>query len=289
MSGTADKAVDVPCGQCIGCKLQRSVDWAVRCVHESQLYEDNCFITLTYRPKDLPVDGSLCKRDFQLFMKRLRKEFVSYFLCVIDGVHRSIPVNPIRFFHCGEYGEKLSRPHYHACLFNFDFEDKQFFSERDGCVLYTSEALERLWPLGFSTVGDFTFETAAYCARYCVKKINGLKAVNHYVDKETGVVLSPEYATMSRRPGIGRYWFDKFGDEVFPFDEVLLRGAILKPPRYYSNIYELSDPEGFLHVQRKRKDYFGLHEADSTPPRLRQREVVKRAQVGLLKRSFEEC
>ncbi len=267
----------VPCGQCIGCRLGMSRMWAIRCVHESSRYDENCFITLTYRPEDLPLDGSLNKVDFQKFMKRVRRFFFG---------------RKIKFFMCGEYGEDLGRPHYHACLFNLDFEDKIFLSERDGCRLFKSQILEDIWGLGFCTVGAVTFESAAYCARYCCKRITGDKAVDHYVDKETGVLRSPEYATMSRGGkdgrGLGYEWFKEFGDEVFPDDEVILRGAVLRPPRYYEKIFAVEQPELYEDVKRKRDEFFAKHQEDCTPERLAVREVVKRAQVGFLKRSFEE-
>ena len=120
-----DVPMQVPCGRCIGCRLDRSRDWALRCVHEASLYEFNCFITLTFDDSKLPtcndcrkVESCVANRDagsslrvcdFQNFMKRLR-QFVA-------------PVK-IKFFHCGEYGAKLSRPHHHACLFGYDFPDK---------------------------------------------------------------------------------------------------------------------------------------------------------------------
>ena len=123
-----DQVIKIPCGQCIGCRLKRSASWAIRCVHEASLHEKNCFITLTFNNEWLPKDGSLDVRDFQLFMKRLRKKYG-------EG---------IRFFHCGEYGEKFRRPHYHACLFNFDFPDREIWSVRRGFELYTSESLAEL-------------------------------------------------------------------------------------------------------------------------------------------------
>ena len=125
------ESFEVPCGQCIGCRLERSRQWAMRCCHEASLYDLNCFITLTYDPEHLPPDGSLVLDHFQRFMKRLRKRFGS----------------GIRFFHCGEYGEKFARPHYHACLFNFDFPDKVLYTIRDEIRLYRSAILEELWPL----------------------------------------------------------------------------------------------------------------------------------------------
>ena len=105
-----------------------------------------------------------------------------------------VPTQGVRFFHCGEYGELLYRPHYHACLFGFDFSDKVLWSTRGGVRLYRSKILEKLWTFGFSTIGDVTFESAAYVARYCTKKITGDKADEHYNGR------SPEYVTMSRPP-----------------------------------------------------------------------------------------
>ena len=124
----------LPCGQCIGCRLERSRQWAMRCMHEAQMYDRNCFVTLTYDDEHLPPNGSLNKRDFQLFMKRLRKRYGS----------------GIRYYQCGEYGELLGRPHHHAILFNFDFDDKVLWSVRDGVRLYRSASLEQLWPHGYS-------------------------------------------------------------------------------------------------------------------------------------------
>lgn len=154
----------VPCGQCLGCRLERSRQWAVRCMHEASLYDRNCFITLTYDDDNLPADRSLHYSHFQLFMKRLRKAHG-------DG---------IRFYMCGEYGEKKGRPHYHACLFNFNFDDLTLWQERRGTKLYRSKSLERLWPYGFSTVGGVTFQSAAYVARYIMKKVTGDRAPDHY-------------------------------------------------------------------------------------------------------------
>ena len=266
----------LPCGQCRGCRLERSRQWAMRCVHEASLWERNCFITLTYDEGHLPDDGSLNKKHFQDFMKRLRSRFSG---------------QRIRFYHCGEYGEKFGRPHYHACLFGFDFADKVLFSESDGTRLYESASLSDIWGHGFCSIGDVTFESAAYVARYILKKITGDRAIEHYMacDARTGeiVVMQPEYTTMSRRPGIGRGWFDKFGDETYRDDFVVLRGRKMKPTRFYDGIYEAENPEGFAAVKRSRILYAREHSDDSTPERLRVREVCAEARLSRLVRSFE--
>jgi len=266
----------LPCSRCIGCRLERSRQWAIRCVHEASLYEDNCFITLTYSPKYLPVDGSLNVRHFQLFMKRLRKRFG-------EG---------IRFFHCGEYGEKYRRPHYHAIIFNLDFHDKYLWKENNGYKLYRSPTLEALWPYGHSSVGSATFESAAYVARYILKKVTGDDASNHYVgsvDFDTGEcsVLKPEYTTMSRRPGIASAWFDKFQSDVYPSDTVALRGREMRPPRFYDGRFELTDPEEFESLKVRRKASMEVLKGDSTEPRLLSRLKGKMKSVSLLLRNLD--
>lgn len=245
--------IKLPCGQCIGCRIKKSRQWALRCVHEASLYSRNCFITLTFNEENLDQFGSLKKTDFQKFMKRLRKRYRGYDRVLIDGKEKY----PIRYFHCGEYGEKLTRPHHHACLFNFDFEDKKVWTVRQGVRLYRSEELERLWPYGYCTIGDVTFESAAYCARYVVKKINGERAEEHYkkVDPETGeiVQLVPEYITMSRRPGIGKQWYERFSNEVTVKDFVTHRGVRHGVPAYYDKLYGELNEELLEAVKKERR------------------------------------
>lgn len=207
--GFIDQPITVPCGQCIGCRLERSRQWAIRCVHEASLYDENCFVTLTYDNAHLPDDGSLDKTHFQKFMKRLRKYYGNYRL---------------RYFHCGEYGERFARPHYHLCIFGFDFPDKELWKETSGGKLYISDTLNEIWGKGYCVLGDVTFESAAYVARYITKKITGDKADEHYVDKKTGVLRLPEYITMSRRPGIGSDWYSKYSTDAFPSDFIVIRG-----------------------------------------------------------------
>lgn len=267
----------LPCSRCVGCRLERSRQWAVRCMHESSLYENNCFITLTYAPEFLPKDGSLNVRDFQLFMKRLRKRFG-------DG---------IRFFHCGEYGAKFRRPHYHAILFNFDFDDKYLWKEDNGYRLYRSPTLEVLWPYGHVSVGSATFESAAYVARYILKKVTGDAADAHYlsdIDFDTGEckVLKPEYTTMSRRPGIAKGWFDQFSSDVYPADKVVVRQKVMKPPRYYDSQFELLYPEEMERIKDMRKANALLLKSDSTESRLDVRRRVKEKQIVNLVRNVDK-
>lgn len=231
-----DLPLTVPCGTCPGCKLDHARDWAVRCTHEASLYKHNAFVTLTYR--DMPPNGSLRPKDFVLFMKKLRKRHPG-----------------VRFLQAGEYG-KLGRPHHHALLFNCRFPDEYPFRETSpGNLTYRSPELETLWPHGFSSIGRVTPQSAAYVARYTLKK----QAPNLY-----GAKL-PEYITMSRNPGIGARWLDKYLTDVYPSDEIVLRdGTKARPPRFYDDILAERNPELLKRLKFKRIQEVNLEETNSS-------------------------
>lgn len=188
---------------------------------------------------------------------------------------------------CGEYGDESDRPHYHAIIFNYEFADKIFLTKRGKFKLYISEKLQRLWPMGLSSIGSVTFQSAAYCARYCTKKVNGRAAEKHYksLDTSTGEItkIIPEYTAMSRRPGIGKDWYEKYKDEIFPLDECIVNGHPVQPPKYYDN--QLTSSE--LHdIKLLRKQAAAKYYKDQTPERLEVREKVAKAKYSQLKRSL---
>nr|QJB19351.1 MAG: replication initiator protein [Microvirus sp.] len=269
--------VTLPCSQCIGCRLERSRQWAVRCVHESKLHKHNQFVTLTYDNAHLPSDNSLNVRHFQLFMKRLRKHFG-------EG---------IRFFHCGEYGDKYKRPHYHACIFNLNITDKKLHTTTaQGHKLFTSDIISSIWGKGYVLIGDVTFDSAAYVARYIMKKVTGDASLHHYtdIDVSTGEIISsrkPEYTTMSRRPGIAKGWYDRYKSEVFPRDYVVINNKKIKPPKFYLNQLELTDPEAFLRLKGNRIRQAKLFADDNTPERLAVKHEVKRLRIQSLSRKLD--
>lgn len=279
----------IPCGQCVGCKITKTKEWAIRCVHEASLYSENCFLTLTYNDECMPKDGSLHKPDFQNFMKRFRKQYQG-----TDAVDREIIDKhtgevttythyPIRFFHCGEYGSNKDRPHYHACVFNYDFPDKELLTTQKGVKLYVSEMLEELWSkevsvdeskyhrldnlwyrngrlyvkLGYCRIGSVTTDSAAYVAGYIHKKIGGDPAWDHYLkeDPEGNInILQPEYITMSRNPGIARDWIKNNLSDAYPKDFVTSKGKKFKVPKYYDAIYDQCYPEALEQIKLKRKE-----------------------------------
>jgi len=284
------RQLQLACGQCIGCRLERSRQWAIRCMHEASLYEFNCFITLTYDEKNLPEDGSLNYRDFQLFMKRLRKQTA----LPASGLHAAsrhlLTKNKIRFYMCGEYGEINNRPHFHACLFNLDFKDKVLLKKSSsGHELYTSPTLEKIWTKGYSTIGALTFESAAYTARYIMKKINGQQANKHYenINQETGeiTIKKSEINNMSRKPGIASQWLEKYMTDVYPHDYVVTRGQKNKPPRYYDKKLQLTNPEMYDTLQFERNKTAQENYQDNTPQRLKDKETVAKAKINQLKRN----
>lgn len=258
----------VSCGQCRGCRLERSRQWAVRCVHEASCHERNCFITLTYNDEHLPADKGLHYSDFQSFMRRLRK--------FADG--------RVRFFMCGEYGERNGRPHFHACLFGFDFTDRVFFKTTEsGSKLYVSKSLAALWPAGFSSVADVSFESAAYVARYVMKKYTGSGSLLHYTDAATGEIRCSEFCHMSLKPGIGDSWFWQFGNEIRE-GLMVFNGRKVPAPRYYT---KMLDKMGlFEDAKDSRFDFQLSHVGDATPSRLAVRELVENARTRRLKRSL---
>lgn len=265
-AGLKDRQVAVPCGRCIGCRLEYSRRWAMRCLHESKLWPHNCFVTLTYDDKHVPDGGSLRPRDMVLFLKRLRFQYGA----------------GIRFFQCGEYGEELARPHHHALLFNHAFPDMKLHSQKNGLRLYRSGTLEKLWPYGFASIGAVSFESAGYVARYATKKITGAMADDHYRGR------TREYCTMSRRPGIGSGFYEKFGSDIYPGGVVVLRGGIkMGTPRYYDDMHEKVDPEGMFRLRAVRKKEM-MEDVDNEGHRLYEREEVLNSRMDLLiSRTYE--
>jgi hypothetical protein len=271
-----DRQISLPCGQCVGCRLERSRQWAMRCIHEAQLHENNCFITLTYNDQNLPQNGSLIKSDFQKFIKRLRK---------------FIAPAKLRYYMAGEYGTSFGRPHFHACIFGYDFHDKKLHQRTaSGSVLYTSKDLEKLWTYGYSSIGDVTFESAAYVARYIMQKQTGKVDPNHYTfcDLQTGelIKLLPEYNQMSLKPGIGADWYKKYKNDVYPHDFVEIRGKKLKPPKYYDQLYSKENPYEYDQILYTREKQAKLRPEEHSYERLLVKETVQKAKLQQLKRKL---
>ena len=252
----------------------------MRMQHEATQHEDNCFITLTYDQDHLPKDGSLNPDHWRLFMYKLRQEA------------RRLYGKKIRFFMCGEYGEQLSRPHYHACLFGFDFPDRELFKPGKNAI-WLSPLLSKKWEHGFHTIQRFTPATAAYVAGYVTKKITGEKAGTHYstaVDYSTGECLPnllPEFCRMSRNPGIGKDWYDLYKDEIWDNDSVIYAEHERRPPVYYERLLSKDDPELLQKIKDHRRVRAKKHKQNLTPERLAVRDKYARKMIAAKKRNYE--
>lgn len=231
--GFKDMPVQLPCGRCVGCVQDRANEWAMRCEHEAKLYRYNWFVTLTYDDANLPPGGSLQPKDLQDFWKRLRKSGTD-----------------VRYFACGEYGEQFQRPHYHALCFNFCPPD--LVARRramDGSVVYESKSLTEIWGLGRVQVDEFSAAAAQYVTNYVRKKVIGSDSEAHY----NGRVR--EFQVMSRRPGIGAGFVDKYRRDIYP-DGFVTRpgGGRRRAPRFYDLRLGKVDAKLLRAMKRKRKE-----------------------------------
>lgn len=236
--GYGDRHLVVPCGQCMSCRLAKAREWAVRCVHEAAMHEDAWFVTMTYADEFLPPDFSVSVREVQLWHKRIRNN-----------------IAPCRSFTCGEYGSKLLRPHYHDLLFGLPLPDARLSGRSPGGdLLYESPSLTAAWGKGRVQLGRVTLQSAAYVARYTQKKIGGAMAVDYYrrIHPVTGEVVNvrPEFIVMSRMPGIGIPWFQKYASDCFPSDFVVVEGRKMPVPGAY--LRQLPEAEQARILARRR-------------------------------------
>lgn len=253
-----DKITDfqeIPCGRCIGCRLDYSRQWANRLMLELQYHESAYFVTLTYNDAHVPISDSdtmtLRKRDIQLFMKRLRKR-CGY---------------PIRFYCAGEYGPETWRPHYHAIIFGLKLNDLvPYKRSSQNFMYYNSPFLDSVWTSeidqaylkgyrssnGFVVVAPVTWDTCAYTARYVTKKLIG-DAADFYDQFD----LEPPFSLMSRKPGIARQWYDDHPD-FNDYDFINLRtdkgGIKFRPPHYFHRLYDIDYPSDSQRLKFRRKE-----------------------------------
>lgn len=275
-AGFADMPVTIDCGHCIACRITRARTWALRCVHESKLHFSNCFITLTYDEQHAPPDKSVCKRELQLFFKRLRKAGIS-----------------VRYFACAEYGDTSLRPHYHAILFGEDFTFDRKVIKRSGAgPLYTSETLRKIWGNGHVTIASFSYSTAAYVASYVIKKRTGENSHLHddysRLDALTGEIfyVTPEFVLMSRRPGLGSQWYEKFKTDAFPSDFLIHQEKKFGVPRYYFNKLQKENLPVYTEVRGRRRFNLQQSLASRHPDRLDAKRAILISKQSLKKRSI---
>lgn len=255
----------IPCGQCIGCRLEYSKNWATRCVLEAKETPNNYFITLTYDDEHLPIPKYMINQETGEIINNpgtwtgcLEPEHMTKFIKDLRRYYKYHENHDgIRFFYCGEYGEQLQRPHYHAILFNLPLkkEDLKYkFTNDEYQPIYECEKLQKIWGRGLIVIGEVSFSSCAYVARYVTKKKNGHKAKEEYLNN--GQI--PEFVRMSRKPGIARNYYEENKADLYKTDIIYqstCKGNILKvkPPKYYDKLYDLDDHDNMEIIKDKRK------------------------------------
>jgi len=247
--------IEIPCGQCIGCRLDYSRQWADRCMLEAKEHEHNYMITLTYNDEHLTYknkineDGeilyktpSLKPDDLSIFMKNLRRYYKYHY-----------NIDKIKFYGCGEYGSQTERPHFHIIVYDCPIYDlKCFFKNAVNEWIYLSDTIEKIWAKGQITVTELTWNSAAYVARYVTKKIKGQNATKYYDEKNQ----EPEFVRMSRNPGIGKNYYDNHKEEIYNTDEIIIlkKGlpTKIKPAKYYDKLYDIENPEHMEEIKKQR-------------------------------------
>lgn len=244
----------------------------MRCIHEAATHKENCFITLTYDDENLPENGSLNKAHLQKFFKRLRKHLGD---------------KQIRYYACGEYGDLTKRAHYHACLFGHNFSDRVELRRIGEHTLYYSETLTKLWGQGHTSIGELTFATAAYTARYVMKKQTGLasKGGGYAAIDGDGVItiLTQPYAVMSLKPAIGKTWFQKYHRDIYNADKdyIIVKGKKLKPAKYYDQLYDKINPEhlAIIKANRYNNNEGETEQQRNTRAKIAHAKIISRKQI----------
>lgn len=278
---------ELPCGRCMGCRIEKARSLAIRCMHESEMFEFNCCLTLTYDDDHIDEDHSLRPDDWKTFIHNLRQtdEGFQEVICPDDKIRR-----PIRYIQTGEYGDIDQRPHHHAMLFNYDFIDKQYLYTSDaGQRYYESQRLEELWPHGIAHISEVNSSAANYICRYCTKKIIEEIEETKYqrINENTGEIYEvlPEYSTKSNRPGLGRFWLDKYGKETFDRGYLYSNGHKAAIPKYYERIMETINPCSVYKVKMDKKKEMMKRPKETTKRKAQKDRALKLKMKNLKERN----
>lgn len=279
-AGHSGRTVVVRCGQCIGCRADVSRDWATRIIDEARFYQSNWFVTLSFDDEHLPDDLCVRRDDVQLFVMRAAKAAKRRGLLEGSG---------LRCFYNGEYGTETKRPHYHLILFGLGLTDlKKWKRNERGEQMWTSPFLEKVWGKGRVIIGSVSAESAGYVAGYAVRDKWAKSKVYELVDPETGECRerTRPFIGMSRRPGIGRRFVEKFGGQFLAGDFSVVNGRKRPNPPYYHRVLEQlsADAAAVLKAKREAGMRTPAAKRERTAERLAAREVCFRAKRGIARR-----
>lgn len=248
--------IQLPCGKCLGCRLDHANEWATRLYCEAKSWENSYFFTLTYNDKNLPKtaygQNTLNSKDMTDFFKRLRNHYKGEKKIIYNFDEE---LNSIRYLYCGEYGPKTSRPHYHGIIFNLKIDDlKPYKQNKQGDMLYTSKKIQNIWGKGFVIIGQMSYSSACYVARYCQKKAY----ISEKLDPDITLgEPQKEFIRMSRRPGIGVIYWNENKELIKAQNGILVKTkdtVKLKPiPRYFMKLWEKDNMAEFDRKKFKNK------------------------------------
>lgn len=260
---------DIPCRKCQECSLAYAREWALRCVLEANEYEHNYFITVTYDNDHLPERIPICNHDTGEFIMNAAPLVPDHFSAFVKKLRtyykRRYNHDGIRFFGSGEYGGNTNRPHYHFIFFNMPIYDLKFFKRKNGYNYYTSDSISKIWDKGYVTITEVTSRSAAYVARYEMKKLS----------KPPIYELPREFIRMSRRPGIGLKYFEDFYYNIYKTDEIYIEGQKYRPPKYFDRkLEEKVDSNVIDDVKLYRRRY--MHEVlEPHLPSIHQKKLLE--------------
>lgn len=252
----------IPCGHCWACKLNYAAQWATRIMAECSEHEHNYFITFTYDDINIPIPeeteyngkiftndgtwtGSLYPNDITRFINSLRRYF-----------HRKGHTG-IKYYYAGEYGETTQRPHYHMIIMNCPLDINEFYDFHQDPTTkklhWKSHEIENFWQEGMIDIGEVEYASAAYVARYCMKKITENTDKTIYWSKG----MHPEFVRMSRRPGIGITYYNENKYNIYENDEVIITSVkgnvnVIKPPKAFDQRFKEEHPEWWEKIQESR-------------------------------------
>lgn len=267
----------VPCGSCLACKIQKSSEWAMRLTHEYSQRKKGVFLTLTYNDENLPLNEHLVKKDLQNFFKRLRQymvrrlrdnlmeqpEYSCMSVSSVEKIAQKKLSGQLKYFSCGEYGDKNGRPHYHAIILGFSKYDKEFIN---GVKTSWKKCSWNL--LNFDEVfGTVNYDSCRYVADYSFSKQSMKEYVRQgYYSERKGkdefgndkifydMVKQPPFQLVSQ--GIGLTYLNNYRDELLQREKVTVHGAERNLPRYYREKLGLpKTATSFIYDKQKEEIY----------------------------------
>lgn len=250
--------LEIGCGKCTACRINKREEWSMRCLHELDDHQHSIFVTLTYDEYNIPSGYTLKKKHLQDFIKRLR-----YYL----------EPRKIKYFACGEYGEKSYRPHYHAILFNVGFDDIEYIKNAWSFCDWSTQT---------HAFGEANIKSIRYCSKYIDKSYSGKIKKQFYDDHN----LEIPFKLQSK--ALGKNYALKIKDRINKLFEITVQGKSMPIPRYYRHICETNNIEFQKKIiDQQKKKYFELLKKDDITQINMRSKLEPGEYIELLKKQYD--